>query len=304
MPIFPKSEVTLTPRKVTLTTRKGVEVRRTLPHRDIFMIGAWAFVDHYGPTTSEEMSVGAHPHIGLQTASWLFSGEIEHRDSLGSVQLITPGQLNLMTAGRGIAHSELSLESAPLHGVQLWIALPHSDRSIAPNFDHHDNLPVVIEDGITFQVFVGNFLGSSSPATIYSELVGVEISAPDSRTCEIPTRVEFEYGILVDQGSLTINGQKIDPGQLHYIPAGRDSIHIETQDNFRILLLGGTPFEEEIVMWWNFIASSHEEIVQARKAWEESSSRFPSFEDNIHKRIPAPEMPNVTLTPRPRSRVR
>ncbi len=303
MHTFPKSEVTLTPRTVSLTTRKGVEVRRTLPHRDIFMIGAWAFVDHYGPTTSEEMSVGAHPHIGLQTVSWLFSGEIEHRDSLGSVQLITPGQLNLMTAGGGIAHSELSLASAPLHGVQLWIALPKAFRDVAPDFAHYGELPVINKDGVTYRIFVGDFLGASSPATIYSELVGVEFTSPEAGTVEIPTRTDFEYGVLVDEGSLKINGQGVEPGQLHYIPEGNGSLRIESQGGFRALLLGGLPFEGKIVMWWNFIASSHGEIVEARKAWEEASSRFPSFDDRVNHRIPAPEMPNLTLTPRPRSRV-
>jgi len=298
-------ERTLAPRYVSLTTRKGSEVRRTLPHRDIFMIGAWCFIDHYGPTDSADlMSIGAHPHIGLQTVSWLFSGHLEHRDSLGSVQKIKPGELNVMTAGYGIAHSELSqIGSEPLRGVQLWIALPESVRGMAPQFHHHADLPQSEHDGFTFHTFIGRYRGDTSPAEVFTNLVGVEISTGESSTTELPVVSEYEYGILVDEGELTINGAQVRAGELHYLPAGSATISVTTTGASRFLLLGGEAFPEKIVMWWNFVASSHEEIATARADWQaQNLSRFAYFSDALQERIPAPEMPNLRLTARARQR--
>ena len=298
-------EVTLAPRHVSLTTRKGTDVRRTLPHRDLFMIGAWCFIDHYGPTSdSDLMSIGAHPHIGLQTASWLFSGEIEHRDSLGSVQRIAPGELNLMTAGYGIVHSELSLVgSEPLRGVQLWIALPASARAHAPEFHHHADLPIHERDGFTIRTFIGSTNGVSSPAQTYSELIGAELSTTGGANTRFQLNSHFEHGILVDDGTLSINGYEVNAGELHYLPAGISEVSIESPAQSRLLLLGGEPFPEAIVMWWNFIASNHEEIVQAREDWQsDKQSRFPFFDDQINELIPAPELPNLRLQPRHRQR--
>ena len=160
-----------------------------------------------------------------------------------------------------------------------------------------------MRDGVTFTTFIGEFQGSTSPALVYSDLVGVEISAPEATLIEIPLHPEFEYGILVDDGSLEINGSEVLPGGLRYIPEGASTLSLHGRSGFRVILLGGRPYEEEIVMWWNFIASTHEEIVQARTDWEsQSSSRFPAFMDGINQRIPAPEMPNLHLAPRPRHR--
>lgn len=298
-------EVTLSPRYVSLTTRKGSDVRRTLPHRDLFMIGAWCFIDHYGPTQSADlMSIGAHPHTGLQTASWLFSGTIEHRDSLGSIQVINPGELNLMTAGRGIVHSELSLVGgAPLQGVQLWIALPEIARSTSPTFHHYADLPIAVRDGFTCKVFIGEFESLTSSATVYSDLVGVEVSSMSASTGTFALKKNFEYGILVDDGVLEINGRQVKPGELHYLPAGQSEVTLRSDGPTRFLVLGGEPFTEKIVMWWNFIASSHEEIEQARTDWQSlNGERFPSFTDSINDRIPAPEMPNLRLQARSRQR--
>jgi len=163
----------LSPRSVKLTTRSGTEISRTLPHRYIRTIGAWCFVDHFGPTTqSDAMSIATHPHTGLQTVSWLFAGEVEHRDSLGSVQIIKPGELNLMTAGRGVAHSELSTENSTVaHGVQLWTVLPDRDRKSAPLFDHYGQLPEFQRDDLKIRLFIGELFGEKSPARIFSELL-------------------------------------------------------------------------------------------------------------------------------------
>ena len=293
------NEITLDPREVKLTTRTNTVVRRTLPHRELLMIGAWCFVDHYGPTEAvDAMSISQHPHVGLQTVSWLFDGEIEHRDSVGSVQVINPGQLNLMTSGVGIAHSELSLEvGKKLHGVQLWVALPKSSKDVAPHFEHHGDLPNFEFKGISVNLFMGSWLGHTSNAKTYTPIIGAEISGQAVAT-SLPIDKNFEYGILVDQGEVKINGNVVKPNQLHYMSAGESEFKIESSGEFRALLIGGEPFNEEIIMWWNFIGRTHDEIVQMRADWETQSSRFLTFEDKIGGRIPAPDLPNLILKPR------
>lgn len=293
-------ELTLDPRLVKLTVRSGISIRRTLPHREIKSIGAWCFVDHYGPTNQlQAMSVAAHPHTGLQTASWLFSGEIEHRDSLQHIQKINPGELNLMTAGNGIAHSELSINTAvDLHGVQLWIAVPDSARNGIPEFTHYADLPIFQHDGATIRVFVGEVLGHKSSAKVFSELVGAEINIASDVLFSLPLQNSYEYGFLVDSGEVLINGEAVPEGSMRYLPTSIDSVSIETKSPARIVMLGGVPFPEEFIMWWNFIGRTHEEIVQMRQDWESGSDRFPPFVDSLGDRIPAPAMPNVRLTPR------
>jgi hypothetical protein len=294
------AEVTISPRKVQLTTRSGVEISRLIPHQQLRAIGAWVFLDYYGPTDQREaMSVGAHPHVGLQTVSWLFSGEIEHRDSLQSTQLVNPGELNLMTAGAGIAHSELSLDStAELHGVQLWTVLPESARAKAPRFDHYSNLPHFRHGAMAIKLFMGDLLGHSSPATRYSELLGAEISIDPHSITDFPCLPDFEYGFLLIGGDLTVNDVGIAEGQLHYLPTGTASCEISSRGGARIILLGGAPFTEKIIMWWNFIGRTHEEIVAMRNDWNSPAPSIPTFSDQINLRIPAPELPALQLTPR------
>lgn len=245
------------------------------------------------------MSVAAHPHTGLQTVSWLFSGEVEHRDSLGSVQHIKPGELNLMTAGKGVAHSELSINHKTfLHGVQLWTALPDQYRNIEPSFDHYEGLPVFTWKGVNVHLIIGQFLKERSPAKIFSPMIGAEIDLPAGSTTQIPTDPTFEYGILVVTGEATVNGNSLHRGQLHYVPVGGETLVLTTSGGAKIVLLGGEPFTEKIVMWWNFIARSHEEILQMREDWQSQNQNFPSFHDRIGGRIPAPPLPNLRLTPR------
>jgi redox-sensitive bicupin YhaK (pirin superfamily) len=290
----------LSPRTVKLTTRSGTEISRTLPHRQLRTIGAWCFVDHFGPTTQEDaMSVAAHPHVGLQTVSWLFEGEVEHRDSLGSVQVIKPGQLNLMTAGYGVAHSELSTPNAKMmHGVQLWTVLPDGARNSEARFDHYQGLPTSEFDGITVRLFIGEFLGMVSPALTFSPLLGAEVKVSPGSSQSISLRPEFEYGLLLVAGDLEVNSEELPLKNLFYIPAGEKSMRISSTSGATFVLLGGEPFKEEIIMWWNFIGRTHEEIMKMRADWNDQSTRFPYFEDQIHGRIPAPELPNLRLSPR------
>jgi len=290
----------LAPRNVKLTTRSGTEISRTLPHKYIRTIGAWCFVDHFGPTNqSDAMSIATHPHTGLQTVSWLFAGEVEHRDSLGSVQIINPGELNLMTAGIGVAHSELSTANSTVaHGVQLWTVLPDSHRKIAPLFDHYQELPKFEYGPLNIRLFIGEFLGEKSPARTFIELLGAEIYIAPNSELEIPLKTSNEYGALLVEGDLEVEGEVIPLKNLYYHPQGKPSLHLKTESGARIILLGGEPFPEEIVMWWNFIGRSHEEIEEMRTKWNNEDPGIPTFEAAVEGRIPAPTLPNLRLNPR------
>ena len=264
------------------------------------MIGAWCFVDHFGPTEdTAAMSVAAHPHTGLQTATWLFEGSVTHNDSLGSRQVISPGELNLMTAGRGISHSELSLHDASsLSGVQLWIALPNSVRAMPPTFVHHANLPEVQMGEARARVFMGEFFGVESPAVTHSPLVGVELKVSAGESIVIPLNESFEYGLLAAEGSFANAGQDIQFGEMIYLEPGGSSIEIVAHEDATIIVLGGEPFGEKILMWWNFSGRTHEEIVDMRIEWESASTIFGTVRDDLGERIPAPEMPHVRLQAR------
>ena len=307
----------LSPRDVPLGGLRAMTVRRTLPHRNRSTIGAWCFVDHFGPDDVEltgGMQVSAHPHTGLQTVTWLFEGEVEHHDSVGSSQLVSPGQVNLMTAGQGISHSEQSTGTTRyLHGVQLWVALPDQDRRVEPFFEHHYSPRGTIGPA-QCTVFVGTLTADhgdvTSPATTFTDLVGAEIVIPALSEITIPTREDFEYGVLVDSGEVTIISEKAEKHQLIYIEPGHKEIIISTLEApARLIFLGGVPFEEELVMWWNFIGRSHDEIVAFRQQWQhdvidgkDPTGVFGSVNFDAPP-IPAPEMPQVTLRPRklPRS---
>lgn len=293
-------ELTIAPRKVQLTTRSGVEISRLIPHQQLRAVGAWVFLDYYGPTDQREaMSVGAHPHVGLQTVSWLFSGEIEHRDSLQSTQVVFPGQLNLMTAGLGIAHSELSLAcAAQLHGVQLWTVLPDHARTMAPTFDHYANLPRLRQGPFDIQLFMGELAGAVSPARRFSEIIGAEISVDAESSAILERKDTYEYGAVLIDGDLTINGNSIPVGHLHYLPVGRETIELASQTGARIIFLGGEPVTEKIIMWWNFIGRTHDEIVAMRNDWNSQNPTIAYFTDQINLRIPAPELPALALKAR------
>jgi redox-sensitive bicupin YhaK (pirin superfamily) len=257
------AEVELTPvrevvpgREVVLGGTRGMSVIRTLPTRDRRMVGAWCFVDHFGPEPVRDggMRVPPHPHTGLQTVTWLVEGDVRHTDSIGSDQLIRPGQLNLMTAGRGIAHAEQSppqnADAAPaLHGLQLWVALPDAYRWTDPGFEHHADLPRFSAGGVTGVVLMGELGGVVSPATAYSPLVGGELWVRAATLVRVePT---FEYAAVTIDGAPAVDGVPLDTGALLYLGCGRSVL--EVGGHGRLLLLGGEPFAEQIVMWWNFM---------------------------------------------------
>ncbi|MEV7009108.1 pirin family protein [Streptosporangium sp. NPDC051022] len=290
----------LTGRDVVLGGPRGMKVTRTLPNRDVRMVGAWCFLDHYGPEKTT-MRVPAHPHTGLQTVSWLVTGEVLHRDCLGSEQLIRPGQLNLMTAGRAISHSEESPRDAGLHGVQLWVALPSAHRLVEPHFEHHPALPSLTGPGFTATVFMGELGGVVSPARTYSPLTGAEVSLPEGAEALIPLRPDFEYALLVLSGTARAEGTDLAPGPLLHLGTGRSGLTLRAGGPARLLLLGGEPFEERIVMWWNFVGRDHEEIVHFRREWM-TGDTFGTVPGTAGDRLPAPELPGIPLKPRGRRR--
>jgi redox-sensitive bicupin YhaK (pirin superfamily) len=296
----------LTGRDVVLGGPRGMKVTRTLPNRERRMVGAWCFVDYYGPETSL-MRVPPHPHTGLQTVSWLVQGEILHRDSVGSEQLIKPGQLNLMTAGRAISHSEESLRETVLHGVQLWVALPDSQRKVAPHFEHHQALPVLGGADANVTVLLGELDGATSPAQTYTPLVGAEISLDGGAEIRIPLRPDFEHAVLALSGAVDVQeteggeGTFLDPGPLLYLGSGRDHLSLRAHRPGRVLLLGGEPFEEEIIMWWNFVGRTPEEIAGYREEWT-TGTAFGTVGGFDGPPLPAPALPLTPLKPRGRHR--
>jgi hypothetical protein len=250
------------------------------------------------------MHVPPHPHTGLQTVTWLLSGEVLHQDSLGSSQMIRPGQLNLMTAGHGIAHAEQSppRRASVLHGVQLWVALPGAHRHTAPAFEHHDRLPVLQDGGVGVSVLVGELAGMRSPATTFSPLVGAQIALGARITAQLPLDPGFEHAALVLSGSAEVGGLPVAPGPLLYLGDGRHGLTVRSEVGTTLLLLGGEPFAERLVMWWNLIGADHEEIVAVRQDWAAGGGRFgvvPGFGGDP---LPAPAMPTTPL--RARGRVR
>jgi quercetin 2,3-dioxygenase len=286
---------------------ESTRVRRLLPTLGRRMVGAWAFVDHYGPDDISDgagMQVAPHPHTGLQTVSWLLEGEVHHRDSLGSDVQFGPGQLALMTAGHGIAHAEQSPVAHPrfLHGAQLWVALPDAHRETAPAFEHHATLPGWTSDGLTTTVLMGSFGGATSPGTAHTPLVGVDLDVAAGADIEVPLDPDFEYGLLASSGSVKVEGAPLGRGAMLYLGTGRSSLRLTAAEASRLLLLGGAPFEEHLVMWWNFVGRTGEEIADYAEQWNAESARFGAVVGYDGARLEAPPLPPVPLKARGRER--
>jgi quercetin 2,3-dioxygenase len=300
----------LRPREVPLGGPRAILVRRTLPQRQRSLIGAWCFADHYGPhdlRRSSGMDVAPHPHTGLQTISWLFSGEVEHRDSAGVHAIVRPGELNLMTAGAGICHSEVSVAAdrdatAVLHGAQLWAALPNSDRSTSRDFNHYAPEPISLP-GAVARIFLGRLAGSRSPVHTFTPLLGAQLDLEAGARVALDVDPAFEHGVLCDQGAVAMDGAALAVGDLGYRGPGSSVLVLQNDGDQagRVLLLGGTPFTEQLVMWWNFVGRSHDEIVEYRRQWEETDERFGAVYgyQGTPARLPAPALPTTRLRPRP-----
>jgi redox-sensitive bicupin YhaK (pirin superfamily) len=276
-----------------LTDLGGLAIRRLLPRSQRRLVGPWCFLDSYGPLTfssGKPMDVAPHPHIGLQTVSWLLEGEVSHHDSLGLEGTATPGVLNLMTAGRGIAHAEETpaANAGRLRGVQLWIALPEASRGTTPAFASHRSLPSLELPGGEATVMIGQLGTARSPAQAFSPVVGAEIRGEPGARVTLALDRDFEHALVPLSGECALDGQPLAVDTLYYLGCERSELALAVGGQpLRALLLGGAPFGETILMWWNFVARTNDEIVAAREDWQ-AGRRFGEVRAHAGERIPAP----------------
>ncbi|WP_321873291.1 pirin family protein [Burkholderia ubonensis] len=275
----------------------ALPIHRALPNRQRKTVGAWCFLDHAGPVAlsgDTGMHVGPHPHIGLQTFTWMIEGSVLHRDSLGYEQVIRPGEINLMTAGRGIAHTEDTEDSllpgGRFHAVQLWIALPDAHRDRAPAFENYRNLPVHRDGGFTITVLAGAAFDRVSPAQVYSPLVGLDFASDGPARLAMPLDPAFEYAVFALTGDVAVDGAALEPNVLLYLGTGRDRLELTTEAAARFIVLGGAPFEEDLLIWWNFVARSPAEMVAAADAWN-AQRGFGDVQGETAPRMEAPALP-------------
>lgn len=253
----------------------GFLVRRTLPHMQKRMVGPFIFFDHMGPVDmqiGQGMDVRPHPHIGLSTLSYLFEGEILHRDTMGYEQIIRPGAVNWMTAGSGVAHSERSSETARtrpqrLHGLQIWIALPKESEEVSSTFDHYTekDIPEFQHGNTKIRLVAGEFENYKSPVRTYSDLIYLDLNLVKGQPLELPAS-SFEQALYVVDGAVQVGNTLLREGDMGVFETGKP-IRIEPQGNSRAMVLGGTPFAEPRHIWWNFVSSSKERIEQAKQDW-------------------------------------
>lgn len=276
----------------------GTVIKRVLPSRHKRMIGAWCFLDHAGPVhfnAGEGLDVGPHPHIGLQTFTWMIEGTMLHSDSLGTKdQLITPRQVNLMTAGYGISHTEVApANETVMHAAQLWIALPDDKMNMAPAFENYPELPVVQEQGIDFTVLVGDYLNTTSPVKVHTELLGVDLYAKEASKARLPLNPKFEYGFMLLEGEgASINGHALTLDNMVILEPGLEAVEVELTADCRVLLLGGEPFETPILLWWNFVGRDQAQLAEARQQWVDQDARFGSIPHYQGESLKAPALPD------------
>ena len=282
--VYPNREVSL----------GALSISRALPIKERRLVGPWCFLDRFGPLTFAEgkpMDVAPHPHIGLQTVTWLHEGEVVHADSLGYESLLRPGGVNVMTSGDGIAHAEQTppTNTGRLNGVQLWTALPDRHRRVTAGFAHIPEVPAIEWPAGIIHVFAGDFQGRSSTAPYYSALVGADVRVHPAHELLLPLDPAYEHAVLVMDGGCTLDGEPLAGGMLYYLGTGRSELGLASHDGGRILLVGGPPFPETILMWWNFVARTPEEIAQARADWEDQR-RFGHVHAYRGPRLAAPAL--------------
>ncbi len=270
----------------------ALSVRRVLPQRQRRTIGPWCFADHIGPADVDErhgLDIGPHPHSGLHTVTWLTEGAVLHRDSLGTEQVITPGQVNLMSAGEGVSHSEEATGSfrGTLQGIQLWLAQPESTRHGPSSFHHVAEPPRVDLGRGLLTAFIGDYAGQISPARVETPTLGAEVEFAGH--LELELRPDFEYALICLKGEVTVERTPVAPGRLGVLSPQRDSVHLESTHSARAILIGGAPFSETLLMWRNFVARTREEIALMRRAWSEADGRYGRLSSPL-ARIEAPEL--------------
>ena len=285
----------------------GFDVRRALPSPKRQMVGPFIFFDQMGPAefiTDGGIDVRPHPHIGLGTVTYLYQGEFEHRDSIGTHQMIYPGEVNWMTAGRGVTHSERTSEETratrnKLFGIQTWIALPEDKEDIAPDFEHHKEaaLPVITDTGVTARLILGDAYGEISPVTMHSETFYADVVLAAGASFPLPDNHE-DRGIYVTEGSIEVAGDTFPAGRMMVFRPG-DSISAKAgPQGARLMVLGGATMNEKRYIWWNFVSSSKDKIEEAKEAWmaadwENGPFQLPPGDDDEHIPI-TPEYARTT----------
>ena len=274
---------------------EGMEIARVLPTKQRRMIGAWCFLDHLGPIdfpAGAGLHVGAHPHTRLQTFTWMIEGEIMHRDSLGSAQVVRAGQVNLMTAGYGISHTEDSVQPGQrLHAAQLWIALPDMVADQAPAFVHYAQVPQWQEQGCAWSLMAGSYGVHVAPTELHSPLLGLEVLSAEATVVGLALRSDFEYGVLALSGGFTLDGEFFGPDTLAYLAPGRTAQEVQLEAGTRLLVVGGAPFTEQVTIWWNFLGKDLASIRGYRSLWEAGDARFGEVPDGEDRRLAAPALP-------------
>lgn len=279
------------------------EVRRTLPNKARTMVGPFIFVDQFGPAhfdIGKGMDVRPHPHINLATVTYLFEGAIDHRDSLGTYATIRPGACNLMTAGRGIVHSERTPDperasGSAISGMQTWLALPDGKEEIDAAFEHvaKDDLPLVEDGGVSARVIMGSLWGSTSPITQHAAIIYADILMNAGATIPIEAEAD-ERAILVALGDASLDGEALDRYSLYILKPGQ-AMTLRADSDARVMLLGGEAFATPRHVWWNFVSSSRERINQAKHDWKEG--KFPLVPGDSEEFIPIPEVPKTVSYP-------
>ncbi|MGF1550021.1 MAG: pirin family protein [Sphingomonadaceae bacterium] len=281
----------------------GFKVHRTLPHRERTAVGPFLFFDHFGPAAlppGEGMDVRPHPHINLATVTYLFDGAIDHRDSLGTHQRIEPGAVNLMTAGRGITHSERSPGDARARGprffgIQTWLGLPQAKEETDPAFEHvgKDDLPVVADDGARARVVMGKLWGAASPVTCHSHSIYADIALDAGASIAIDPEAE-ERALYPVEGALSLDGTALESGTLYVLRPGVPAT-LKASEASRAMLCGGAPLDGPRHVWWNFVSSRRARIEQAREDWEQM--RFALPPGDSEEFIPLPDRPKTVSYP-------
>jgi redox-sensitive bicupin YhaK (pirin superfamily) len=282
----------IVPRSVDID---GLLIRRALPSAQTRLIGPFIFFDHFGPAvfrSGHGMDVRPHPHIGLSTVTYLFDGEIMHRDSLGTAAPIRPGEVNLMTAGRGIVHSErtapeLRADGSPIHGLQCWVALPQAKEEMDAAFDHYEvaQFPEVDADGVRARVVVGSMFGATSPVSTTSETLFVDVTLKAGTSLPVDAVAE-ERGIFVVAGDIDVQGDRFGPERLLVLRRG-DTLTVRAVTDAHLMVLGGAPMDGPRHIWWNFVSSRKERIDQAKAEWK--SGRFGIVPGDVEEFIPLPD---------------
>jgi redox-sensitive bicupin YhaK (pirin superfamily) len=291
--------------KITPSTHDlgAFEVRRTLPSKPRTMVGPFIFVDQFGPAHFDigaGMDVRPHPHINLATVTYLFEGAIDHRDSLGTYATIRPGALNLMTAGRGIVHSERTPESeratgSPISGMQTWLALPDGKEEIDPAFEHvpADELPLVETGDVSARVIMGSLWGVTAPTTQHAQTIYADILMNAGATIPIDAEAD-ERAILVALGTASLDGDRLETQSLYVLQPGQ-AMTLKAETDCRVMLLGGEAFSTPRHVWWNFVSSSRDRINQAKADWK--AGVFPLVPGDDQEFIPIPEIPKTVSYP-------